>query len=412
MSRRVVITGMGVLTPIGLSVPAFWESLRAGVSGIDRITKFDPEGFDSHIGGELKGFTHDHCIEPKEARRLDSFVLYAICAAEEAVAQSRLRETGYDGSRMGVVIGSGIGGIGTLTANYDVLRDRGPRRVSPFMIPMMIPDMAPGLLSIRLGAKGPNFATVSACASSAHALGESYRLIRYGVTDLMVSGGGEASICPLSYAGFCNMKALSTRNDDPSHASRPFDAGRDGFVMAEGAGVLVLEELEHALKRGATPFAEIIGYGSTADAYHITAPQPDGEGAARAMKAALSEAGMKPSDVDYINAHGTSTQLNDQMETAAIKTVFGEYASSLMVSSTKSMTGHLLGAGGAVELVASVLMIQHGWVHPTINYTDPDPSCDLDYVPNTGRDADITVALSNSLGFGGHNVTLAIRRFS
>ena len=410
--RRVVITGMGVLTPIGLSVPEFWESLKVGVSGIDRVTKFDPEGFDSQIGGELKGFTCDHCVEPKEARRLDSFVLYTICAAEEAVEQSKLRETGYDGSRMGVIIGSGIGGIGTLTANYDILRDKGPRRVSPFMIPMMIPDMAPGLLSIRLGAKGPNFATVSACASSAHAIGEAYRLIRYGATDMMISGGGEASICPLSFAGFCNMKALSTRNDDPTSASRPFDAGRDGFVMSEGAGVLVLEELDHALQRGITPFAEIVGYGSTADAYHITAPQPNGEGAARAMKAALAEASIKPEDVDYINAHGTSTELNDQMETAAIRTVFGDHAHSLMVSSTKSMIGHLLGAGGAVELIATTLMIQSGWVHPTINYTDPDPACDLDYVPNEGRKADVDVALSNSLGFGGHNVTLAIRRFS
>ncbi len=411
MERRVVITGMGALTPLGLSVPAFWGGLKEGRSGIDRVTRFDATGFESMIGGELKGFTPEPYIGAKEARRMDHFIQYGVVASEEAAALAQLRNSGIDGDRMGVIWGSGIGGIETLTSNHEALITRGPRRVSPFCVPMMIPNMAAGVIAIRLGARGPNLATVSACASATHAIGESFRLIQDGAADVMITGGSEAPICPFAYAGFCNMKALSTRNESPQIASRPFDAGRDGFIMAEGAGAVILEELEHALKRGVQPLGEIVGYGASADAFHITAPSPDGNGAARAMTAALNEAGLRPVDVDYINAHGTSTQLNDKMETAAIHTVFGDHARALLVSSTKSMVGHLLGAAGAVELIATTLALAEGWVHPTMNHTEPDLQCDLDYVPNHGRAADIRIALSNSFGFGGHNVSLAVKRY-
>jgi 3-oxoacyl-[acyl-carrier-protein] synthase II len=330
-------------------------------------------------------------------------------AAEEAVAHAKVREGGVTPERSGVIFGSGIGGIQTLTAQHSVLRDDGPGRVSPFFVPMMIADMAPGLISMRCNLRGPNFATVSACASAAHAIGEAFRTIRHGFADLMIAGGSEASICPLSYAGFCSMKALSRRNHDPAGASRPFDQERDGFVMGEGAGVLVLEELEHARARGVEPLAEIGGYGASADAYHMTAPDPDGDGAARAMAAALLDANLRPDEVSYINAHGTSTKLNDVTETLAIHRVFGGHASRLAVSSTKSVIGHLLGASGAVELVATIMMIREGWIHPTLNLEHPDPQCDLDYVPLVGRNADISAALSNSFGFGGHNVSIVVR---
>ncbi len=410
MPRTVVITGMGALTPIGLSVPAFWQALRRTESGIARVTRFDPSGLDSQIGAELKGFDPDPWIPKKEARRLDPFLQYAIVASEEAAAQARLREGGFDPERAGVIFGSGIGGIQTLVAQHDVMREAGPGRVSPFFVPMMIADMAPGLLSMRYNLKGVNYATVSACASSAHAIGEAFHAIRCGRADLVLAGGSEAPICPLSYAGFCAMKALSRRNDDPQAASRPFDVDRDGFVMGEGAGVLILEEAEHARRRGVEPLVEVAGYGASADAYHMTAPDPDGDGAARAMASALADAGIRPEEVAYINAHGTSTKLNDVTETLAIRRVFGPHASKLMVTSTKSLIGHLLGASGAVELIATVLMMREGWVHPTFNLHHPDPECDLDYVPLAGRDADVPVAMSNSFGFGGHNASIVVRR--
>jgi 3-oxoacyl-[acyl-carrier-protein] synthase II len=401
---------MGALTPLGLSVPEFWQGLRSGRSGLGRLTRFDVAGFDSQVAGELKGFDPETWIEKKEARRLDLFLQYAVVAAEEACAQARLKESGVSAERAGVVFGSGIGGIQTLTAQHDILLRSGPGRVSPFFVPMMIADMAPGLISMRHNLKGPNFATVSACASAAHAIGEAFRAVRGGFADLMVAGGSEASICPLSYAGFCSMKALSRRNHDPEGASRPFDAERDGFVMAEGAGALVLEEIEHARARGVEPLAEIVGYGASADAHHMTAPDPDGDGAARAIAAALQDAGLQPHDVQYVNAHGTSTRLNDVTETLAIHRVFRDHASRLMVSSTKSLIGHLLGASGAVELIATVLMLREGWVHPTRNLVHPDPQCDLDYLPQVGRSVDIAVAISNSFGFGGHNVCIVARR--
>lgn len=410
MPRRVVITGMGALTPLGLSVASFWQGLREGRSGVARVTRFDPEGFDSQIGGELKGFDPEPCLQRKEARRLDPFLQYAVVATEEAVAQAKLKECPVVPERAGVIFGSGIGGIQTLTTQHSVLLNDGPGRVSPFFVPMMIADMAPGFISMRHTLKGPNFATVSACASAAHAIGEAFHTIRNGRADLMIAGGSEASICALSYAGFCSMKALSRRNHDPEGASRPFDVDRDGFVMAEGAGALVLEELGHALARGVEPLAELAGYGASADAYHMTAPDPDGDGAARAVAAALEDAGLRSEEVDYINAHGTSTKLNDVTETLAIRRVFGAHARRLAVSSTKSMVGHLLGASGAVELIATVQMIREGWIHPTRNLVNPDPQCDLDYVPQVGRAAEIGVALSNSFGFGGHNVCVALRR--
>ncbi|MBN1424556.1 beta-ketoacyl-ACP synthase II [Candidatus Fermentibacteria bacterium] len=410
MPHRVVVTGMGALTPLGLSVQELWDGIRLGNNGITRLSRFDPSAFDSQIAGELKGFDPEPILTKKEARRMDLFLQYAVVAAEEAVRGARIAETGFVSPRAGVIFGSGIGGIQTLTSQHDVLLKDGPGRVSPFFVPMMIADMAPGLISMRHGLRGVNFATVSACASAAHAVGEAFRAVQHGHADLMIAGGSEASICPLSYAGFCSMKALARRNHDPQGASRPFDRDRDGFVMAEGAGALVLERLEHALARGVEPLAEIAGYGASADAYHMTAPDPEGVGATQAMAEALHDAGISPDAVDYINAHGTSTKLNDVTETLAIHRVFGPHATSLMVSSTKSMLGHTLGASGAIELIATILQIRHGWVHPTANLENPDPQCDLDYVPLVGRTADISVALSNSFGFGGHNASIVVRR--
>ena len=411
MKRNVVVTGLGAITPIGNSVAQFWDGLVAGKNGIDTITRFDPSRLTTRIAGEVKDFDPTKYMESKETRRNDLFVQYAIAAAKEAVEDAGLGEGAYDPDRAGVMIGTGIGGIATLEAQHRTMLEKGPSRISPFFIPMMIANMASGQVSIRWNLKGPNVATVSACASGAHAIGDAYDAVRGGRAEVMVCGGAEATMTELCFAGFCSMKAMSTRNDDPQRASRPFDKERDGFVMGEGAGVVVLEEEEHAKKRGARIYARMVGYGMTSDAHHITAPAPEGEGAARAMAAALEDGQIPKESVGYINAHGTSTPLNDRMETAAVKTVFGDHARSLALGSTKSMTGHLLGAAGGIEFVAGVLSIVNGILPPTINNEHPDPECDLDCVPNEARRATVDVALSNSLGFGGHNVTLAVRRY-
>jgi 3-oxoacyl-[acyl-carrier-protein] synthase II len=410
-THRVVITGMGVVCPIGNSLEEFWTNAKSGVSGITRVTRFDPGPFPSQIVGEVKGFDASAYIEKKEARRMDLVQQYAVACAHQAFAHSKLTSESLNPERSGVVVGSGIGGIETFEKQHTILLNQGPGRVSPFFIPMMIIDMCAGLISMRLNLRGPNYATVSACSSGAHAIADAFKIIRRGEAEVMITGGAEASITPVALAGFCSARALSTRNDQPDKASRPFDKDRDGFVMSEGAGILVLESLEHAENRGAQILAEIMGVGCTADAYHITAPPPGGEGAVRAMRLALEDAGLTPDSVDYINAHGTSTDLNDVTETQAIKTAFGERAKDIPVSSTKSMVGHLLGAGGAVELIATVKSIQEGILHPTINYESPDPECDLDYVPNQMRKAEIDVAISNSFGFGGHNICITVRKF-
>jgi 3-oxoacyl-[acyl-carrier-protein] synthase II len=411
MKRRVVITGMGVVTPIGLNVAEFWASLVAGKGGVGRITRFDAKAFSTQIAAEVKDFDPLTVLDRKEMRRQDRFVHYAIVAAHEALVNSNLELQKENRDRIGVVVGSGIGGIETWEGQFHKLRDSGPDRISPFFVPMMIIDMASGEISMRWNLKGPNFATVSACSTAAHAIGESFHIILRREADVMIAGGSEAAITPLSMAGFCSMRALSRRNDAPEKASRPFDLNRDGFVMGEGAGILVLEELERAKARGATIYAEIAGYGATADAYHMTAPAPGGEGAARAMQLALASAGLAPEEVGYINAHGTSTDLNDKYETMAIKTVFGERARKVAISSTKSMTGHLLGAAGGIETVATVKTLVEGIVPPTINYETPDPECDLDYVPNHARKQTVATAISNSFGFGGHNVCLALKKY-
>jgi 3-oxoacyl-[acyl-carrier-protein] synthase II len=412
MNRNVVVTGLGAITPLGNSVPELWEGLVAGRNGISAITRFDPSRLDTRIAGEVKNFDVTKYVDAREARRTDLFTQYALAAAHQAIVDSGLDGGMPDPERAGVIIGTGIGGILTLEAQHRVMLEKGPGRVSPFFIPMMIANMSSGYVSIRWNLKGPSYTTVSACASGAHAIGEAFNAIRLDQADLMVCGGAEATLTELCFAGFCSMKAMSTRNDAPERASRPFDAERDGFIMGEGAGVVVLEDEEHARRRGAKIYARIVGYGLTADAHHMTAPAPNGEGAARAMKAALTDGRIRVDEVGYINAHGTSTPLNDKMETAAVRTVFGEHARSLALGSTKSMTGHLLGAAGGVEFIATALALQEGILPPTINYEHPDPECDLDCVPNEARRATVEVALSNSLGFGGHNVTLAVRRFS
>ena len=409
--RRVVITGLGAVASIGLTAEDFWRSCLEGKSGIATITAFDPADFSVRIAGEVKGFEPGDFVDKKEARRLDRCIQLGIASSDMAVKDAALDMSKEDGDRVGTVIGSGIGGISTFETQHDVLMKRGPSRVSPFFVPMMIIDMVPGLISIRHGFKGPNFGVVSACASASHAMGVSMRIIQSGEADVMITGGSEAAVTPMTVAGFASMKALSTRNDDPPAASRPFDAERDGFVVGEGTAMFVFESLEHARKRGARILAELAGYGATGDAYHMTAPAPGGEGGARSMRAALADAGVAPADISYINAHGTSTPHNDKLETAAIRTVFGEAADRVPVSSTKSMIGHLLGAGGAVELVATVLSIRDSRVHPTINLTNPDPECDLDYVKEGARDVDVRVALTNSFGFGGHNATLVIKKY-
>lgn len=410
-ARRVVITGLGLVTPLGLGVESNWQALLAGRSAIGRITRFDPERFPTRIAGEIKNFDVQQFIDRKEARKMDLFVQYAIAAAELAVQDSGIDTALLQGERTGVYVGSGIGGIGSIEETHRVLLEKGPDRVSPFFIIQTIINEAPGHISIRYRASGPNLANATACSTGAHAIGEAFRMIKMGVADRMIAGGAEAPITPLSLAGFCNMKALSERNDEPEKASRPFDARRDGFVMSEGAGIVLLEELESALRRGARIYAEVLGYGLNGDAYHVTAPSPDGDGAARVMRMALQEGGVRPEEVQYINAHGTSTQYNDKTETLAVKTVFGEGAKKVGVSSTKSMTGHLLGAAGGLETAITALAIFHQVMPPTINYEFPDPECDLDYVPNTARPAEIIHALTNSFGFGGTNACLLLKKF-
>ncbi len=409
--RRVVITGLGALTPVGNTAEEFWTSLLQGVSGIGPITRFDATGYATRIAGEVKGFEPLKYIDKKDDRKFDPYLKYAIACAVMAVEDAGLNVDKVDGTRFGVLVGSGIGGLTTLLESYDALRAKGPDRVSPFFIPMLIINMASGLISMRFGAKGPNSSVVTACATGNHALGDAMRLIERGDADVMIAGGAEAIIIPLTIAGFCQMKAMSTKNDEPARASRPFDADRDGFVCGEGGGLLVLEALEHAQSRDARIYAELVGYGMTGDAHHMTAPDPQGDGAARAMAAALRDGAIEPSAVGYINAHGTSTPYNDKYETLAIKRVFADHAHKLAVSSTKSMTGHLLGAAGGIEAIATALAIYHGVLPPTINYETPDPECDLDYVPNQARKQDVEVALSNAFGFGGTNATIAFRKY-
>lgn len=411
MDKRVVVTGVGVISPVGNTIDTFWDSLINGVSGVDYITQFDTSEFPVKIAAEVKNFDPEQYIDKKEARRLDRFTQFAIAATKNAIEDSELIIDDTNAERVGVYVGSGIGGLKTIEEQHSVLLEKGPKRVSPFFIPMLISNMASGQISILTGAKGPNSAPVSACATGTHAIGDAFLMIQRGDADVMITGGAEATITELAVAGFASMKALSTRNDDPKKASRPFEMNRDGFVMGEGAGILILESLDHALARGAKIYAEVIGYGATGDAYHFTAPAPGGEGAARAMKIALKRANIKPEEVDYINAHGTSTDLNDKFETMAIKNAFGEHAYQLSISSTKSVTGHLLGAAGAVEGIALALALKNDIIPPTINYDEMDPDCDLDYVPNTARKKNISIGVSNSLGFGGHNATIVMKKY-
>lgn len=410
MRTKVVVTGMGLVTPVGNDVSTSWKNLLQGQSGVGQITSFDASHHDTTIAAEVKNF-HLPELDQKSRRRMDKFVQYALKATLEAVKDSNLDLNAEDKSRVGVIIGAGIGGLRVIEEQHTILRESGPSRVSPFLIPMLIPDMASGQVAIFLGLKGPNFCTVSACASGAHALATALFLLRSGVCEVMIAGGTEACITPLGLAGFCSMKALSNRNNEPEKASRPFDKLRDGFVMGEGAGVLVLETEEHAKKRGVAVYAEFAGAGMSCDAYHITAPDAEGQGASLSMLNALADARISPEEVDYINAHGTSTPLNDRVETVAIKNVFGQRSYQIPVSSTKSVTGHLLGAAGAVEFIVTVLAVKNGVIPPTINYEFPDPECDLDYVPNQLRKCDVRVAISNSFGFGGHNATLVVRRY-
>ncbi len=408
---RVVVTGLGVITSLGTDVDTFWTNILAGKNGIGRVTQFDATNYPCQIGAEVVGFDPAKHMDPKEARRNDRYTHFGFAAAKMAVADARLDVAAEGGERLGVIMGSGIGGMHTYESQLKVLWERGPRKVSPFTIPSLISNMCSGLLAIEFGARGPNFAVVSACASSAHAIGEAFHALRRGEADVMIAGGSEAAITPFSYAGFCSMKAMSTRNDEPHKACRPFDRNRDGFIMGEGAGVLVLETLRHAEARGARARCELVGYGASCDAFHITQPDPDGRGLSLAMTRALNCARLEPGAIDYINAHGTSTPYNDKFETLAIKKIFGDHARRVMVSSTKSMTGHLLGAAGGIESVISAKVIETGEVPPTINYEEPDPDCDLDYVPNVKRSAPVRTVLSNNLGFGGQNAALIFRRF-
>ena len=411
MRHSVVVSGIGMVSPVGLTREATWENLLAGKSGIDHISSFDPEELETTIAGEVKGFEPTDYVSPKQARRMDRFAQLAAAATLEAMEQAELKIDPNNCERVSVMVASGIGGIQTLSEQIAVLQTRGPSRVSPFLVPMMLADMASGQVSMLVGAKGPNFATVSACSSGSDALGVALELVRRGVVDVALAGGSEAAICPIGVAGFNSCKALSTRNGDPQKASRPFDAERDGFVLGEGAAVLVLESVESAANRNVTPIAELVGYGATADAYHVTQPAPAGEGGARAMKLALEDARLKPADVDYINAHGTSTPINDKYETMAMKSVFGDGAYGIPISATKSMTGHLLGAGGALEAAICSMAIANWAVPPTINLESPDPDCDLDYTPHVARRGRVRTAMSNSFGFGGHNSSLVFREF-
>jgi 3-oxoacyl-[acyl-carrier-protein] synthase II len=409
---RVVITGLGAVTPIGIGHATFWANLCAGKSGIGRITHFDPTGYDTQIAGQVNDFDPALYLDKKEARRLARFLQFAIAAGQMAVKDANLVITPENAPDIGVIVGSGIGGLGYLEEMAHVLREKGPSRISPFTVPYMITDMAAGMISINLGAKGPNLCIVTACASGTHSIGEAFKTIQRGAAKAMITGGTEAAITPLGVASFIAAGALSDQNAEPTKASRPFDKARSGFVMGEGAGILILEELEFAKARGARILAEIVGYGASGDANHITAPAPGGEGAARGIRAALKDAGLRPEEIDYVNAHGTSTELNDKYETMALKTVFGEHARKLAISSNKSMIGHLLGASGGVEAVATVLSIQHQIAPPTINQENPDPECDLDYVPNHARPLKINTAISNSFGFGGHNAIIVVKKYA
>lgn len=411
MKKKVLVTGMGVISPIGNSLDEYWNGLINGKNGVDYIKSFDAEAYDTKFAAEIKNFDVTDYLDRKEARRMDLFTHYALVAAQFAIADSGLKLENEDLTRFGVILGTGIGGMQVYHQNTVNLIEHGPKRISPFFIPMLIADIAPGHISIRYGFKGPNFTTASACASSSHGIGAAFRTIQYGDADVMVAGGTEGTITPMCIGGFNSMRALSTRNDAPQKASRPFDAERDGFVVGEGAGILILESEEHAIKRGAKIYAEIAGAGATADAHHITAPSPDGDGAVRVMQMALHDAGLTTDDVDYINAHGTSTPHNDKTESLAIKTLFGERAKQIPISSTKSMIGHLLGASGSLEFIASVLTIANNKIHPTINYENPDPECDLNYTPNKAIDKTVEVAISNSFGFGGHNACLLARKY-
>ena len=410
--KRVVVTGLGSITPIGNNLQDYWQGLTAGRNGVGKVTLFDASNYACQIGAEVKGFDPHDYIEKKEAKRIDRFSQFAIATSKQALADSQLKIDDLNADRIGVLIGTGVGGIQVMETQKENLLTKGPRRVSPFTIPSMIANMAAGLTAIHTGAKGPNSCTVTACAAGSHAIGDAFRLVQRGYADAMICGGAEAAITPLSFAGFCSAKALSTRNDDPQHASRPFDVDRDGFVMGEGSGILILEELEHALARGAKIYGEIVGYGMTCDAYHMTSPVPEGLGATRAIELALQDGNLTPESVSYINAHGTSTSANDSTETKAIKKALGDRAFEVAISSTKSMTGHLLGGSGGIEAVATMMAIADDRVPPTINLQNPDPACDLDYVPNSSRELEVKVALSNSFGFGGHNVTLAFQKYT
>jgi len=411
MARRVVVTGLGMVTPLGTGVEKSWEAACSGTSGIAPITKFDATDFASQIAGEVKDFRPQDFMDKQEIRRFDIFIHYAIASARMAMEDAKLKIDANNCYRVGAVTGTGLGGLSTLEHYHSVLLEKGPRRINPFFIPGIIANMVPGQIAIEFGVKGPNLSIETACAASAHAVGESFRMIRDGISDAMITGGAEAVITPLALGGFCSMRALSTRNDAPQKASRPFDLDRDGFIMGEGAGILILEELESARERGATVYAEVVGYGLTGDAYHVSAPDPEGEGAIQCMRMALDFAGLRPEEIDYINAHGTSTKLNDLSENKAIKAVFEEHAYKLCISSTKSVTGHLLGGAGGVEAIFMALTLKNGIIPPTMNYETPDPECDLDYVPNVARKADVKLAMSNSFGFGGTNASLIFKAY-
>jgi 3-oxoacyl-[acyl-carrier-protein] synthase II len=406
-----VITGVGLVIPTGIGVKTAWRNVCEGKSGIGPLTRFDTNGFETKIAGEVKGFDPERYIEKKEIKKMDLFIQYAMAAAQEALEDSGLRITPENADRIGVIVGTGLGGLPTLEKYHQILLERGPSRVSPFFIPMLIANLAAGQIAIRFGAKGPNTCVVTACATGAHCIGDAFRAIQYGDADAIIAGGTEANITPLTISGFNAMKALSTRNEEPERASRPFENNRDGFVVGEGAGIVILEALELAVKRDARIYGELVGYGYTGDAYHITAPPPDGDGAVRCMRMALKDAGLRPEAIDTINAHGTSTPLNDRTETIAIKNVFGEHAKKIPVSATKSATGHLLGAAGSTEAIFTALSITEGILPPTMNYEEPDPECDLDFVPNVARRQPVNVGMSNAFGFGGTNATLIIRKF-
>ncbi len=412
VDKRVVVTGMGIVSPLGIGVEENWEAICQGKSGIGPITRFDASDFASKIAGEVKGFNPEDFVDKKEVKKMDIFIHYALASGMIAIENSQLKIDENNADRVGVLVGSGLGGLSTIEKYHDILQKHGPKKITPFFIPMLIVNLAPGQISIYFGARGPNSSVVTACATGNHSIGEALRIIQRGDADAMIAGGAESTITPLAVGGFASMKALSTRNDEPEKASRPFEKDRDGFIIAEGAGVLILEELECALKRDAEIYAEIIGFGCNADAYHISAPSPNGIGASRCMEVAIKDAGINYDEIDYVNAHGTSTPLNDMSETMAMKTVFKDHAKKIAVSSTKSMTGHLLGAAGGVEAIYSILAIKHGVIPPTINYETPDPECDLDYVPNTPREARVAIVMSNSFGFGGTNATLIFKKFT